>query len=434
MAGATFSDYDPALKEIYSEAHTMSLAFVRNVLLGTLPKERSGGDYFVQNIHTNAPGGSSATFSKAKTNGTASKMSKLNITRISMFQRIGVDLHLFLSAKKTEESIVKITTEFDNGFKELAAKIERRLFRSSSGKIGKVATSTTVSGATIILTDKADAFNFQPGDKLNFCATESGSSVRSGGTLSGILTVSSVDTDAGTVLTAGSNMSSEAGVATGDFIYQDGDYDACISGLESWLPGDPATRATALSTSFFGLTRSTNPQKLGGIFVNGATLGGDINDIFIKLAAELSKFGGEPDLVIMPIDAFTDLQRIWKTTGQPYVNVQISGTDRASNGSPIVISKIAPGMKAQIGAFMVTIVPSRYCPSNRMYMLETSTWTIRHVGSKLPCFMLEEVEGEMLRLDTTGSTVPEAECWLAGYTNLGCEAPGRNGVAYLPTN
>lgn len=429
--GATFSDYDPALKEIYSEARTASLAFVKNVLLGTLPKERSGGDYFVQNIHTSAPGGSSATWSKAKTNGTASRMSKLNITRISMFQRIGVDLHLFSSAKKSDESIVKITTEFDNGFKELSAKIERRLFRSSSGKIGKVATTTTVSGATIILTDKADAFNFQPGDKLNFCATETGSSVRSGGTLSGILTVSSVDTDAGTILTAGSDMNAEAGVATGDFIYQDGDYDLCISGLESWLPGDPSTRATVLGTSFFGLTRSTSPQKLGGVFVNGATLGGDINDIFIKLAAELSKFGGEPDLVIMPIDAFTDLQRIWKGH-TPYTNVQIAGTD-SSGANVLRISKIAPGMKAQIGAFMLTIVPSRYCPSNRMYMLETSTWTIRYVGSKLPCFMLEEVGDQMLRLDTTGSTVPEVECWLAGYANLGCEAPGRNGVAYLPT-
>lgn len=433
MAGATFSDWDPALKEIYSEAHTMSLAFVRNVLLGTLPKERSGGDYFVQNIHTNAPGGSSATWAKAKVNGTASKMSKLNITRVSMFQRVGIDLHLLLSAKRTEESIVKVTNEFDNGFKELAAKIERRLFRSSSGAIGKVASSTTVTSAVIYLTDKADAFNFQPGDKLNFCATESGSTVRSGGSLSGIATVSSVDTDAGTVTTAGTNLSSETGMAVADFIYQDGDYDACLAGLESWLPGDPSTRATKLATSFFGLTRSSNPQNLGGVFVNGATLGGDINDVFIKLQAEMSKFGGVPDLVIMPVDAFADLQRIWKTTGQPYVNVQVSGTDRASNGSPIVISKIAPGIKAQIGSFMVTIVPSRYCPSNRMYMLETGTWTLRYVGSKLPCFMLEEVEGEMLRLDTTGSTVPEAECYLAGYCNLGCEAPGRNGVAYLPT-
>ena len=45
----------------------------------------------------------------------------------------------------------------------------------------------------------------------------------------------------------------------------------------------------------------------------------------------------------------------------------------------------------------------------------------------------EEIEGSIMRLDTSGSAAPEVEAWLAAFCNLGCEAPGRNGVAKLPT-
>ena len=70
MTATAFADVDASLKEIYSEDHRKSLAYVDNVLLATVGKEQSGGDYFVQAVRTRAPGGSSATYSKAKTNNT----------------------------------------------------------------------------------------------------------------------------------------------------------------------------------------------------------------------------------------------------------------------------------------------------------------------------------------------------------------------------
>jgi len=431
--GATFSDWDASLKEMYGEKEVKSLAFVDNVLMGTFPKERSGGDYFVQTVHTNAPGGSSASFTKAKSNGTASRQSKLNITRVSMFQRVGVDLHLMLSGDKASESVIRVSKEFDFGFQELSSKVERRLFRSTSGRIGKVKSTTTVTSATIILEDKADAFNFQPGDKLNFSTADGGGSVRAGGTLSGIATVSSVDYDAGTVLTAGANLSTETGMAVGDFIFQDGDYDSCIAGLESWLPVDD--RSTKLAASFYGLTRSSNPQRLGGVYFDATQASLDANGIMIRLASELSKHGGKPDLVICPIDFFAELQQIWLTARKGFEMVEVSARDRTADGSELIISRLYPGMRALVGGFRVTIVPSRYCPSNRLYMLQRDTWTLRYVGDSVPCFALEQVGDSMLRVDTwtSGLTVPEVECWLAAYINLGCEAPGKNGVAKLPT-
>jgi hypothetical protein len=435
--GASLTDWEASLKEMYSERESKPLSFAKNVLLGTLPKERKngGGDYFVQNVYRQAAGGGSASFAKAKLNGYSSKISKLNITRVPMFQRVAVNAHLMLAGERTDESVVAVSKEFDNGFTELASKVERRLFRSASGRIGQVKSTTTVSTDTIILTDKADAWNFQEGDKLQFSATETGGAVHTGGTSSGILTVESIDYDAGTVKCTGADNSAEAQVAVLDYIYQDGDYDGCIAGLESWLPAGSG-RSTALSTSFFGLTRSVAPQRLGGVYVDGTALGTDANGILIHLESEVTKHGGEPDLVICGTDFFRDLSQIWVTTRQGFERVAVSATDRMSNGEPLIVSRLYPGIKAMVGGSMVTIVPTRHCPSNRLYMLQRDTWTLRHVGSGVPMFATEELGGQMLQQDTwtSGQTDIEVVAWLAAYLNLGCEAPGKNGVALLPTS
>lgn len=428
--GTSFTDWDAQLKELYSEDHTKSLAYVDNPLLATIAKEQSGGDYFVQSVRTRAPGGSSATYSKAKANNTASKSFKMNISRADLYQRVAINLNVFTSARKPSEAIHSIAKEFDDGFKELGSKIERRLFRGKSGKIGQVAGSTTVTSTVITLTDKADAFNFQPGDKLNFSTADGGGSVRAGGTLSGILTVLSVDEQAGTVTTAGANMSTEAGVATGDYIFQDGDYDACVNGLEDWLPVD--SRSTKLAASFNNLTRSQDPNRLGGIYVDGTSVGGDLNDIALKLAGDMSKYGAKPELMLLPTDQLTVLQQIWLAARIPYTPITVSASERMGDGSILRISDIASGMQAQIGPYRVKVIGTRHCPSNRMYMLEPSTWTLRYTGGGVPFFATEEIEGSIMRLDTSGSTAPEVEAWLAAFCNLGCEAPGRNGVAKLP--
>lgn len=431
MTATAFADVDASLKEIYSEDHRKSLAYVDNVLLATVGKEQSGGDYFVQAVRTRAPGGSSATYSKAKANNTASKIFKMNISRADLYQRVAINLNLFTAAKKSNESIYQITKEFDDGMKELGSKIERRLYRGKSGKIGQVASTTTVTGTTIVLTDKADAFNFQPGDKINVSTADGGGAVRTGGTLSGILTVLSVDEQAGTVTTAGANMSTEAGLASGDYIFQDGDYDACPNGLEDWLPVD--SRTTKLATSFNGLTRSQDPNRLGGIYVDGTAVSGDLNDIALKLAGDMSKYGAKPELWILPTDQLTVLQQIWLAARIPYTPITVSASERMADGSILKISEIASGMSAQVGPYRMKVIGTRHCPSNRMYMLEPSTWTLRYTGGGVPFFATEEIEGSIMRLDTSGSTAPEVEAWLAAFCNLGCEAPGRNGVAKLPT-
>jgi hypothetical protein len=436
MAALTLTDWEDSLKEQYSESERAPLSFKKNVALGTLPKERKGGggEHFRQTIWRQAPGGGSASFSKAITNQYGSKLSSLDITRVPMYQLVSVGARVMLAGDKVEESVQKVTREYDNGFKELSSKIERRLFRSSTGRIGQVKSTTTVTTDTIILVDKADAWNFQAGDKCQFSADDGGGAVHTGGTSSGILTVESVDRTAGTVKFTGSDNQAEAQVASGDFIFIDGDYDGCLSGFESWLPVD--SRSTKLAASFFGLTRNVDSDRLGGIFYDATTENGDANDILVELESRVTEAGGEPDVVYCGTAYFKELSKVWMHARVGFERVMVSASSSTSDGEPIIVNRLYPGIKAMVGSSMLTIMPTRNCPSNRLWMLQRDTWTLRHTGSGIPFFATEELGGEMLQVITTrsGQTEPNVEGWLMADLNLGCEAPGHNGVAKLPVN
>lgn len=434
MAATALSDWTDSLKEMYSSTESKPLSFKKNVVLGTLPKERKngGGEHFRQTISLAAPGGGSASFSKATTNQYGQHLVSLDITRKPMWQLVSVGARVMLAGDRSDEAVIKVSSQYDNGFKELAHKVERRLFRSSSGRIGKVKSTTTVTSATIILEDRADVWNFQKNDKIVFSTADGGGSVKSGGSLSGIATVLSVNRQAGTVLTAGSNLSSETGMAVGDFIFIDGDYDECISGFESWLPVDD--RSTKLAASFFGLTRTADEDRLGGIYYDASTENGDENDILIELESRLTEAGGEPDIVYAPISYFKGLTKTWMQTRVGFERVMVSASDSTESGDPLIVSRLYPGIKAMVGSSMLTIMPTRNCPSNRLWMLQRDTWTIRHVGPGVPFFATEELGDEPLQVITTrsGQTEPVVEGWLMADLNLGCEAPCHNAVAKLP--
>ena len=431
MSVPGLTEWDPALKEVYTQKEVACLAFAKNALLGVLPKEKSGGKYFVQPVWTNAPGGGSASMAKAKTNGYGSKFHELNITRVPMFQRVAINGHLFASGQDSKDTMVKVTKEFDSGFKNLSAQIDRRLFRSGTGVVGRVKGNTTIASTTIYFTDRADVFNVQRGDYIRFATTDGGA-LHAGGTASGIALVTGVSYTDGTVTAGTADLSAECQMALGDYVYLDGDgadgsTNLCIAGLEDWLPVND--RATKLAASFFGMTRTTNPERLGGIYIDGTAGNGDSNDILIRLATEMGRHQAEPDIVFCPIDFFADLTRIWANNKTQWQNVAVN----AKMGE-LTISGLYPGIKAFVAGLVLTIVPTRHCPSNRLYMLTRDSWTIRHAGDMIPCFALEMLGEPMMRLATwvSGQTDFEVESWLAGYANLGCEAPGLNGVAKLP--
>lgn len=405
--------YDAVLKDYYTPDKIAELSFYDCPLYAMMPRKRKGGRRYVQPIEFGNPGNASADFTTAMTNASRSRFEDFLITRVKQYQRVLVDHETLLSSEERDEAFQPAFDEFDRGFRSLGEKVARRLYRTSTGTTGQM-NNSSVATTVITLLDPADAFNFQVDDIIRLSATD-GAAHRTGS-----LTVAAVDYEAGTVTTSGNINVGVPAAAVGDFIYPSGDLNLGVAGLESWLP--VTNRATNLAASFFGVTRSTNPTRLGGIFLNGTLLGG-IDEVLIKLVSKVAKHGGKPSHIFMNPETFADLQLLWNSKNFVFQSFET----RMQTGDVIIGF---PGMKVNIGGFMIKIFGDRSCPSSRIYCLQMDTWRIWHSGD-LPTFLGQEWTGKILKLAENEDSL---ESRVGCYLNVGCKAPGYNGVAQVTTS
>lgn len=419
----TLTDYDAMMKDHYTDEKVKVLSYGDNPLFGLLRKKKKGGRKYIQPVGFGHPGGTAANFAKAKTNQYGSKFDDFQITRKKQYLFVTLDNELYVSSQDDMDAFEPAFDEFDKGFKSLGEKINRRLYRTSTGAIGQILAGSSIAAAVATLADKADAFNFEPGMKVVFSATNAGAgSLLDAGQA---LTVSSVDLEAGTV-TFTENLSEITGISDDEYMFQEGDWNDCPAGLESWLP--VTNRSTNLAASFFGVTRSQSPDRLGGIYMDGTTMG-DLNEVVIKLVGKVGKHGGKVDLIVMNTEVFTDLQLLWHSKHFIYEQIDVSVRERVGDRT-VTFTNLYSGMRATIGDRRVTLIGDRACPSNRLYALQSDTWTVWH-SYDLPGFLNKPATGEILRVPDDSDDV---ECRVGGYFNLGCSAPGFNGVASLPVN
>ena len=107
-----------------------------------------------------------------------------------------------------------------------------------------------------------DVTNFEVGMEIVFSTADGGGSVKSGS-----VTVNGVDRDTG-ILTVDAQTAIDGGTgsASDDFIFVEGDYDLKIKGLQAWLPN-----TTPSSSPFFGVDRTADATRLGGIRYDGSS-------------------------------------------------------------------------------------------------------------------------------------------------------------------
>jgi len=416
------TDYDAMLKEYYTPEMVRELAYSDNVLLGLLPKKREGGKTYIQPINNGKPGGASATFSTAQINQYNSKYNAFGITRVKQYQLATVETETLLASEGNAGAFAPAFEEFDKAHRSLADKTNRRLYRSTTGTIGQFLDGAAINGATITLADKADAWNFEEDDVIAFSATDGSALLDSGATV----TVVSVDHETGIVTTSSADIGTEiASLTDTSFIYQAGDRLACAAGLESWLP--VTDRATKLAAAFYGVTRSTAPERLGGIYMDGADFG-DLNEIVIKAVSKAGQRGGKTDLVLMNTERFSDLQILWLNKHVIHENIEVNVREKVGDRM-MTFSTLYQGMKANVGGRTVQVLSDRACPTNRLYALQKDTWKIWHTGD-LMTFPLEKFAKGILM---PAATADQFEGRVATYHNLGCSAPGFNVVVELPS-
>lgn len=406
----TATDHDAVLKDWYTDERIQDLSAYHNPFFGMVKKEMQGGRKYVQPIDIQLPGGGSASYAKSRTNQTKSLWEAFELTRVTQYQLATVGNHVIRATQNDRAAFLPAFKEFDRAFRACGDKIARQMFRTTGGSIGRISTSTTLAGADIVLTDPADAFNFYVGQLLTSDTVDGGGTETDSGDT---LAVTAVDVENG-IITVAENIDTVSGIAHGDYLFTDGDYGACMAGLASWLPVD----RSVLSTPFYGVTRSTHEDKLGGIYLDASAM--QIDEAIIKLVAKVHKHGGMVDRVLGNPETLSDLQLLWNGKRQM--------TDVEARVSPVVGY---PGFKVNVpGGGAVEFYSDRNCPSNRLYALQMDTWTLYHAG-ECPGFLLKGLGSAYSGILLPVADADDWESRIGGYFNLGCSAPGFNGVAKL---
>ena len=286
------------------------------------------------------------------------------------------------------------TVEIDGAIQSATRSLAISLYGSGSGSIGQVLAGFT--GTSFTLKNIEDVTNFEVGMELAFSTADGGGSVKTGE-----LTVNGINRDTGVItVDAGSGVDGGTGPATNDYIFVEGDYDSKIKGLLAWIPSS-APGATA----FFGVNRSVDVTRLGGIRFDGSAL--PIEEALIGAASRVAREGGKPSHCFMSYSKFADLE---KALGSKVQYVDLKANAEIGFRGILINGPRGP----------IKIIPDQNCPSSRAFMLQLDVWKLYSLGK---CPKILDLDGMKFLRESSADAV---EVRVGYYAQLGCRAPGYN--------
>lgn len=393
--------FGPALKQLYTDQKVENLTYPENPLYAMVEKYNSFfGDSYPQPLQYGNPQNSSHTFSDAQGNSSSSTLGKFLLTRVSDYSIARVQNEVAEASSNDKGAFLKaLTNEVDSAMMTAAASLSIDMYGDKSGARGKIKSTTNLATATLVLDEADSVVRFEIGQRLTFAAAKSSGAERNGGAY---LTVIAVDRDLGT-LTMSGVLNTISGIATGDFIFLKGNRNLSLAGLDAWLPETAPTSGD----NFFGLDRSVDPTRLGGLRFDASSM--SIEEGLIKALARLCREGGRPDVVMVNYLDFADLEAALGS------KVQYMVTNAFANG------KIGfSGIQIKHNKGVANVIADQYCPRGVAYALTMKTWKLRSL--KQPVRILDLDGNKVLRV--TNDDAVEAR--IGGYRQLACNAPGWN--------
>ena len=391
------TSFAAALKQHYTTDRVENMVYRDNPLVAMIPKyEQFGGDNLKLPIKYGIPQGRSASFSTAQANKTNTQLKAFLLTRNKDYSLASIDNETIEASKGNANAFLEAaTTEIDGAIESATRSLAIALYGTGSGTIGQSSGSTT--GTTITLADVEEVTNFEVGMELVFSTANGGGAVKSGS-----VTVIGVDRDLGTVeVDAMTAIDGGTGVAANDFIFQEGDYDLKVKGIRAWIPDSAPTSGD----NFFGVDRSADATRLGGIRYDGSAQ--PIEEALIDAASRVAREGGRPDVCFLSYSKFADLEKA--------LGSKVQYVDHKVNAEIGFRGMLIHGPRGPI-----KVIPDQNCPADRAFMLSLSFWKVYSLGK---CPKILDSDGlKMLR----ESNADAVEVRVGYYAQLGCRAPGFN--------
>jgi hypothetical protein len=399
------TSFDAALKQHYTADRVENLVYMDNPLLALMAKmEDFGGRNLPIPLIYGNPQGRSATFSNAQTRGgiTNSLITDYIITRVRDYSIATIDNETLEASKGNSNAFMEAaTTEIDGAINSLTRSIAIAMYRNSSGSIGQVNVEPTETSTTFVVQLKSpqDVTNFEVGQQLVIWSAESGGTQRICTTGVNTFPVAGVNRTTG-ALTLTGTYDSTGTIAANDFIFVNGDRGAKMSGLLDWVPASAPG-----STLFFGVDRSVDVTRLGGVRYDGSAQ--PIEEALIDAAALTAREGGKVDHCLLNYDKFAELEKALGSKVQ-YIDLKV-------NAEVGFRGMIVNGPRGPI-----KVIPDQNMISDAAYLLQLNTWKLYSLGKAVRVIDTDGLQ--MLRQ----ASADGVEVRYGFYGNVGCRAPGWN--------
>lgn len=388
------------MKQHYVDLTVANLVYADNPLLALMPKdEKFGGSNLPLPLLYGNPQGRSATFSSAQSNKNASKVVQFLLTRSKDYATANIENEVMEATMGDSDAFMRAaTTEIDGAYQSITRSLAIAMYRNGTGSIGQIASGQGTP--TVQLVNIDDITNFEVGMTLQTSATD-GAAPRAG-----TVEVSGIDRQAGTITCTGNWSAGIGAVAANDYILVNGDSNGKIKGVDAWMPlSNPS------SAAFFGVDRTADLTRLSGVRKDFS--GQPIEEALIDLAAAIGREGGKPDYAFLNFTWFAALEKALGSKVQ-YVDVK---SDVGVGFSGIKVK----GPKGDI-----SIIADQNCQGDRVDMMALKkTWKLYSLG-KAPK-LLNADGNDILRV----ASADAYEVRVGYYAQLGCAAPGWNGVGKL---
>lgn len=409
--------FDAALKQHYTSDTVQNMVYKDNPFLALVTKyEDFGGRNLPIPLIFGNPQGRSANFNRAQTRGaiTNTLVTDFVLTRVKDYSIATIDNETIEASKGRANAFLEAATvEIDGAINSLTRSLAVALYGSGFGDIGRLSTTVAVAGATTItLNNPNDVTNFEVGQELVVAAAANSGALRALGSSGNGLIITGIDRSTG-VLTFGFAIDDATNgvptIATGDFLFVRGDrQDAVspvalkVSGLSAWVPSTSPS-----ATQFFSVDRTADVTRLAGVRYNAG--GAPIEEAVVELASRIGREGGKPDTLFLDFAKFAELEKALGAKVQ-YVDLKVN---------PVVGFR---GITIHGPRGDITVVPDMNCPSDRAFMVQKNTWKLYSLGKAVRVIDTDGLQ--MLRQASSDGV----EVRYGFYGNLGCNAPGYNGV------
>lgn len=370
MAAIARADADGILKEYYAADGFHNAGYEENPGLAIAKKVKITGRHydFAAQFGYGANRSRTAATALLKTNTVND--SQFQVTTCKSFDAKDLDKQALAEVTDEGAFVDLLTNTMDNLSKSLHNGLGEDLFMNTGAGLAVVG---AVAATLLTLKNPTHIPRFYVGQTLRVASTDG----TSGALEAGSVTVTAVDSDAGT-LSAAANWT--AGIPTlvaGMFIFNDGDFGLGRAGLPAWCPDV----TTGLGTAFYNVTRSADVNKLAGHRQVVAT-GADITAALRTLVARMGRSEASPDTASCSFDMLADLETQLENRVM-YTDFKAQGVDMAFDA-----------IKVTVAGRRLKFVPDRSCGDDRIYCYQAKYLELIHSEDKP--VVIDDADGDIL--------------------------------------